>query len=278
MKIENTAFIIPVHPPKYDHIYNLINTLKEHHIRIDVYLVLSDNKDYELFSLKQDIKPIIVYGDINENSIITFKKFYGLKYLMNSAYDYFIVCDSEVDVIPDNFTSGNVTDKLSSIFTNKKIYAGDISQIEDEHTQSVLTSITKVCSSLFSIDEYEHLRHVTNDFNLYFWWSDIPVYKREHLQSFFDKIDYTNIVYRHYDHVIYQCYLILTEQFQIVDTTPITNTKWSLEMLDTTDKNILSKLLEIQYGFGWVTKKMFILPNMSFLMVNNVLLVYHLDR
>ncbi|NBO72332.1 hypothetical protein EBV26_17900 [bacterium] len=72
--------------------------------------------------------------------------------------------------------------------------------------------------------------------------------------------------------------MVIKEDFQIVDTTPITNTKWSLEMLDTDNLDILSKLLTIDYGFGWVTKKMYRSRNYNFLMINKTLLIYHLDR
>ncbi|NBP66412.1 MAG: hypothetical protein EBU66_17420 [Bacteroidetes bacterium] len=278
MKIYDTAFLIPVHPPKYTHVYEMINSFRENNICIDLYTVFSNNEDYQMFLMKDYIKPIIVSGSLNNKSIITFKKFYGLKHLANSSYEYIIVCDSETTIIPENFTSENITEKLSNIFTNKKIYAGDISQLDDASTKDFLTSITRSCASLFSGSQYEHLRNITNNFNLYFWWSDIPVYKREHLVSFFNIIDYTNIEYVHFDHVIYQLYMVIKEDFQIVDTTPITNTKWSLEMLDTDNLDILSKLLTIDYGFGWVTKKMYRSRNYNFLMINKTLLIYHLDR
>ena len=278
MKIYDTAFLIPVHPPKYTHVYDMINSFITNNICMDVYIVFSNIEDYDMFLMKDYIKPIIVSGSLNNKSIITFKKFYGLKHLSNSSYEYIIVCDSETAIISENFTAENITEKLSNIFINKKIYAGDISHLDDLSTKLYLTNITTSCASLFSDSEYEHLRKITNNFNLYFWWSDIPVYKREHLASFFNKIDYTNIEYAHFDHVIYQLYMILTENFQIVDTTPITHTQWSLEMLNTCDLDILSKLLKLDYGFGWVTKKMYTLRNYNFLMINKTLLIYHLDR
>ncbi len=29
---------------------------------------------------------------------------------------------------------------------------------------------------------------MTDNYNYFYWWSDIPVYKREHLKDFFSKI------------------------------------------------------------------------------------------
>jgi hypothetical protein len=277
MKIYDTALLIPVHPPKYTYVYGLINSFINNEISIDLYIVFSNSADFEMFLMKDYIKPIVLSGIINNKSIITFKKFYGLKHLSNSSYDYIIVCDSETAIIPENFTSENITTKLSNIFANKKIYAGDISQL-DTWGHDYLVNITRSCASLFSDSEYEHIRNITNNFNLYFWWSDIPVYKRENLDSFFNKIDYTDIEYAHFDHIIYQLYMILTEDFQIVDTTPITNCKWSLEMLNTDNLDILNKLLTIDYSFSWVTKKMDTPSNRSFLMINKTLLIYNIDR
>ena len=118
---------------------------------------------------------------------------------------------------------------------------------------------------------------MTNNFNLYFWWSDIPVYKRTHLKDFFNKIDYSNIEHRHFDHIIYQYFLVLTEGFKLINTTPI-HSKWSFELLDTTDIHILTKLSELGYGFGWVPKKLYDPSNIEFLNTQNTLLIYHLDR
>ena len=71
--------------------------------------------------------------------------------------------------------------------------------------------------------------------------------------------------------------MILTEGFQIINTTPITNSHWSLEELRTNDKNILNKLSEIKYGFGWITKRLYEL-NPDYFISKKTFFVYHLDR
>jgi hypothetical protein len=193
-----------------------------------------------------------------------------LKQLINSNYDYFIVCDSEIDIIPENFTNDNISEKINNIFNNKYIYAGD--------TKGVwVNNITSTSADLFFEDEYKKLKYITNNFQLYFWWSDIPVYKRTHLKSFFEKINYTNIIPYHFDHIIYQFFLLLTEEFQIINTTPITNSHWSLEELRTNDINILNKLSETKYGFGWITKRLYEL-NPNYFISKKTFFVYHLDR
>jgi len=104
MNISEVAFIIPSHPPHYHYNYDFIRKLQDNNIIIDIFIVFSNQSDYEQFQLKEHIKPIIItkilyLNKINVyrnmfNSIVTYKKFFGLKQLIDSKYDYFIVCDS----------------------------------------------------------------------------------------------------------------------------------------------------------------------------------------
>jgi hypothetical protein len=266
MNITDTAFLIPIYPPHYKYMYNLISNIQSNHIYIDIYLIFSSNIDYFNFEMKDSIKHFIIPENFQTNSIITFKKFFGLKQLMYSKYEYIICCDSEIDIILDNFTSDNITKKLDDIFINKKIYAGTID-----------TEATIISANLFKREEYDKIIEVTNNFNYFFWWSDIPVYKKSHLEYFFTKINYDNIEYNHFDYIIYQYFLILTEGFQIVNTTPITNLNWSLERLNTTDINVFNKLQETGYGFGWITKEQFC-KCIEYFTSSGSFLTYHLDR
>jgi len=77
--------------------------------------------------------------------------------------------------------------------------------------------------------------------------------------------------------MIYQYYLILYSEFKIINTTPITNLNWSLEMLKTTDNNILNALLSINYGFSWNNMNFYKL-NKQFIKSQKGFLIYHLNR
>jgi hypothetical protein len=269
MKIVNIAFLIPIHPPHYHFIYNLLCKCKSNDIEIDIFLVFSNKIDYDNFNMKNEIQPIIC-DSLNPNSIITYKKFFGLKQLANSEYDYIICCDSEIDIICDNFTNENINNKIQNIFTNKKIYAGDT--VDD----SWVMKITETSANIFS-NNIDVLKNITKNFTMYFWWSDLPVYRKSDIIPFFNMINYENIMWEHFDYIIYQYYLILYHGFNIINTTPITSVKWSLERLYTTDIGILNKLIDINYGFGWNTKKMHELNN-NFINSQKGFLIYHLDR
>jgi len=268
MPIENIAMLIPIHPPHYNYIYNLIIKLKESDIHIDIHLVFSNREDYNIFTLKNEIHPIILES-FETKSIVTYKKFFGLQKLADSKYDYIICCDSEIDIICENFTSDNVNNKIEKIFHNKKIYAGNISG-------SHFTCIPEACAQLFP-DKYEYLKDITNNFALYFWWSDLPVYRRSDLIPFFKMINYDNILWEHFDYIIYQYYLILCDDFEIIDTTPITRINWCLEQLYTDNIDTLTSLVNINYGFSWNTKRFYNL-NKDFVKSQKGFLIYHLDR
>jgi hypothetical protein len=266
-EINNIAFIIPTYPPHYHYLYNILPKLVN---IINIYLVFSNNEDYKSFIMKDLITPIIVKEPINKNSIITFKKFYALKELISSSFDYFIVCDSEIDIIIENFTKDNIQQKVCNIFSNKILYAGSVDNVD-------LININKTCASLFPND-LKKLNSITENYTLYSWFSDLPVYRKEDLADFFNKIDYTNIVYTHFDHLIYQFFLLLERGFIITNITKITKLKWSLELLITNDINICDNLLNEGYGFGWCSNTFYNINKYFLKDKSKSFLIYHLDR
>lgn len=267
MKIVNIALLIPTHPPHYHYIYDLLNKCKNNNIEVDIFLVFSNKIDYDNFNMKNEIQPIIC-DSLNTNSIVTYKKFFGLKQLAKSKYDYIICCDSELDIVCDNFTNEVINNKIENIFTNKKIYAGDTAG-------SWLMKITETSANIFPNNDL--LKNITQNFTLYFWWSDLPVYRTSDIIPFFNMISYENITWYHFDYIIYQYYLILYHGFEVINTTPITNIRWSLEYVYTSDINILNKLKDINYGFGWNSKKLYDL-NKNFIDSQKGFLIYNLDR
>jgi hypothetical protein len=270
MKITDIAFVIPIHPPKYIYIYTLINKLIKEDIYIDIYLVFSNTDDYNAFNMKSNINPIIITGIINNKSIITFKKFYGLNQLILSKYHYLICCDSEIDIITEHFTNINMLKKINDIFSNRIIYAGDITGIW-------ANKILEASARLFE-NEINRLKSITNDFNLYFWWSDLPVYRVSDLDVFFNTININMLISdQQFDYIIYQYFLILTDDFKIINTSPITNIKWSLESLNTNNVNILNSLYDLKYGFSWLTFYQYNL-NKEYFLNKKSFILYHLDR
>jgi len=269
--ITDTAFIIPIYPAHYQNIYNFIDKLNTGSIKVDIYLVFSNNNEYEEFIYKDSIKPIIIREPLTTNCIVSFKKFYGLKHLINSSYNYFIVCDSESDIVIENFTASNITKKINSIFENKIVYG-------EKTNDNYLISIMKTCSNLFSISEQDILKSATEEFTLYTWWSDLPVYKKEDLTDFFNKISYDNIVREHFDYIIYQYYLILNYNFKLINTdTALISLRWNKPFTDIEDEmKELNRLKELKFGFSFIPVKTY-KDHQDFLKKEGTFLVGNID-
>jgi hypothetical protein len=277
--ITSVAFIISIHPKHYEFMYKFIDLVYST-AAIDIYLVFSSEEDYQKFERKDKINKIVyeknnslvvynIYTFTNSNSIVVHKKFHALEQLKNNTkYDYFIVCDAEIQIIPENFNNTNILNKINKIYENKIIYAGtDISR----------KKITETSANLFNNEDQNKLKDITQDFSLYYWWSDLPVYKREHLNDFFSKIDYENINWYHFDHLIYLNYLILYHNFTILNITPLINHTSSLETFVPKNEKYLDVLKNNKYGFSWVSNNFWI-NNTNFLMKEGTFLIYHLDR
>jgi hypothetical protein len=268
--MDSLALIIPIHPKHYHFIYNLIDITNQNpENNIDIFLIFSDEQDYNMFNKKDFIKKIIL-PPTNTNSIVTYKKFYALENLKNEAkYDYFIVCDAEISIIPENFNRTNILNKINKIYENKLIYGGNTNQPY---------GIIKDSASIFiNNNDLDELKNITNNFTLYYWWSDLPVYKREHVTDFFNKICYDNISWNHFDHKIYLNYLILYHKFNILNLSKLINHNFSLESYNTNNKESLIILKNNNYGFSWATP-IFFNNHKDFLMKECCCLLYHLDR
>lgn len=261
------AFIIPIHPKHYIFIYNLLDVIDTViNDWVDIYLVFSCESDYDNFIKKDKIKKIII-PNVNTAGIVNYKKFFALEKLKDDMnYDYFIVCDAEITIIPENFNEKNILNIINRIFENKIIYAGN--------NQSTI-DITKPCCKLLMNDD--KLEKVTEKYTLYSWWSDLPVYKREHLTYFFSLFDYNNVNWVHFDHLIYSYFLILHHDFTLLNITPILNHNWSLETYNTTNIDNLQILKSIHYSFSYIQNNWY--RNCTLFLKNEgTFLVYHLDR
>lgn len=255
----SVAFVIPVCPKHYSYMYDFIEKNKI----VDIYLIFTNEEEYQLFEKKDQIKKIITPSP-NMSSIVTYKKFYALNLLKDSTYDYFIVCDAEIDIILENFTIQNIIHKIEQIYEHKCVYAG---------YAPCAKSITK------HADILNRMQSLTQDYNLYYWFSDLPVFKRDHLNEFFDIFNYERIINEpFFDHVVYLNYLMLYHDFKIVNVTRLFgNYYWSLERYVSENMNQLNLLQTNHYGFSFMYHGMYSVKR-DFLIKEGTFLLYHLDR
>ena len=272
MSNENSiALVIPIHPPKFNFIYNLKKKIMTINKCCDIFLVFSNENEYNQFIHKEEFKTIILPPNCVTNNIIIFKKFYALN-ILKKNYSYYIVCDGEIDIIDENFTYENILMKINKFYNSKKIFSGEINS---NHQRAII----QISSNIFkSADDKNKLKNLTNNYNLYYWWSDLPVFKGSHLDDFFSKIKYNEIfVKRHFDHKIYLNYLVLYHNFEFINITPIIGKKWSLESYEDDNINNLEILKKHSYTFSWIVPGLFN-KHKKYLKKNGSFLLYHLDR
>ena len=275
--MSNICIIIPLCPQVYNYIQILLEKIEIINKVCDIIIVFSNIEEYEEFAYKDKIKKVIIPDNTVTGNIVTFKKFYALKLLKN-LYSYYIVCDSEIDIINENFTKSNINNKINMIFKNKYIYTGVL---------KVYSKITKYSCKIFNNQNYiKKLKKITSNYRYYYWWSDLPVYKGEHLEHFFSIINFDNINFYHFDHKIYLNYLLLFHKFQFINLTKIINLRWSLESfrvqngfnnLQIVSIEHLKILKKNYYTFSWVCPELLIKHEL-FLIQNGSFLIYHIDR
>jgi len=268
--INDVCLLIPSCPRHFHYIYNILDSILRNDISIDIYIVFSSDSDYQLFDKKDMIKPI--FSNASGPGIVNIKKFDGLKYLRDSNINikYVIVTDSELCINPINFTKSNIIKKIESIFDNKILYAGKVTDVS-------FVNINRISSNVFDHVHQRRLGDLTDNFSLYHWWGDLPVYRISDLTHFFNSIDDTNILFHHFDNIIYNYYLILFHGFSIINITNITGIPYSMEYSFISDTRVLNKLLDISLGFGWVVKRLYNM-NTMFFDQTGTFLMFHLDR
>jgi hypothetical protein len=96
---------------------------------IPLYVVFSNEADFDSFEMQSSVVPIIVPLDgwMGAHGVVNFKKLYALQQLENSDHDYFIVCDSEISAVMPNFDADNILRQVEHIVHTRRVYSGKTS-------------------------------------------------------------------------------------------------------------------------------------------------------
>lgn len=283
--MNKACFLIPVHPPHYkylDFLNKLVNP-----IDFDIYFVLSFSEDsdelakcnynsiYNLIILEDYIDRAVIHNIISKNIIITFKKYFGLNFLKNN-YHYIAALDSEIDFVNTN----NIFNKFQNFCNKKQILGSKLSTNCDDY--EVLNKINKGSSCFFdSNPEYiNKLNNITGNLDIYFWFSDIPIYDMtilpeylkfiefEDYNSFINKIDWFC-----FDYIPYCYYCFLFKDYSLINVKDYNiNREWSLESMP------IETYKKIYYNVGymplWVIQNTYD-ENKEFLNNHEIIMYYH---
>jgi hypothetical protein len=269
--MNKVALIIPTYEPHYKYNYNLLQNIINNKINIDLFLVFTSEEDLNLFHFYKDrFTPIILQENYKTGNIITFKKLYALDLLKHSQYEYIIVIDSEVDLIIDSCNKYGIYNKLDELWNNKKLFGVGFEKSKTHN----MYKINGASLSVFK----DKISNNSDDLYIYCWWGELPFYRRDTLTDFFNKIDYTNLIWEHFDHIIYQRYLINYHSFEVLDVKHIVgNNIQTLESFISNDNSKFDALDKIGYKFSCCNLDNY-KKNKAYLINKGCILVYHIDR
>ena len=267
MSKKEIGLLIPVHPPKYSHIKEILESYDNSYDYELIFIFtnfIDKNIAYKIYSKLNEHKNLILeemYPDIkflNLSNIVFAKKFAALNYFKDFSYEYFIILDVEIKFIHNK----NIKPILDDIY-DKKFILGSICG----HTSYIMSK----SKNLFSQENQKKLDSIIPK-DLYTWWSDIPFIKKSDIDDFFTKINFSltqsylqNIVWDHFDHIIYQYYLILYKKFSIHK---LVNKGFGIENYDSNDfitSNRIPNICAMKY---YNDNKVF----------ENIWYIYHCDR
>lgn len=282
--MNQSAFIIPVYPPHYNFL-DFINKLNDN-LEFDIIFVLSFKSDliellkynykkiYKVIVLENYIQKSFIEMIINKKIIITFKKYFGLN-LIKTQYKYCATVDSEIEFINTN----NIFEKFKTFCNNKKIIGSSINTNDFRH--KLIKDINESSSIYFkNTENYNKLINITNNFDMYFWFSDIPIYDMSYITEFFEFInfnDYNKFIektsWHIFDYIPYAYFVILFKDYTFINIKDYGLTRdWSLESMPIkTYKQVIDKT---NYRPLWLIYNTYN-ENKHSIENNDIILIYH---
>jgi len=210
MKNKKIAFICPTHTPHFVFAKSLISSFVKngYFTQCDLWFVFTNVNEADNFG-NYDYKLILPsnFCIFDRNGIINIKKIWAVKYLY-SSYQYLITIDSET-----LFTRNiDLLDLCNNFFENKILLGNKVLPQGKELTEK----IKKSCKEFFPNDFQDKL-----DSEFYLWFNQPCIYKTANIDKFFaitriyEKL--TLIDWFQFDYYVYMYFLILYEQFSIID-------------------------------------------------------------
>lgn len=219
IKNKKSATVIPVHYPKF---LNAIEFLKSYHQFIkkphDLFFIFSYEKEAQIFfylvnktnkELLNKFKSIILPEGLTcKKSIVNIKKIYSTRAIFNNNYDFIAAYDSE-----SRFVKECDLDLIYEDISNKKYLKANKSIIGGK-------IVKRICENLNLINNTKVIEE-TENFSLYWWFNEIPVYEKELFLEFFNwyvkhpKKEILQNDYYCFDYLVYGLWLISNKNYKL---------------------------------------------------------------
>lgn len=275
-----TAVIIPIHQPYFKYGINFLYQAMGGDF--DVVLVFSSEAERAQFATMHQASPAMTYRAIvladhvcasaldtmaaNRNWI-TSKKFLAL-WLLQKHYDYFVCVDAETFLLSPRGWEQAARQTLEAGVW----HAGTSPAPSDS------AIMRHSALSMAPVADHARLAEVTQDWALYSWWWDLPVYAAAHLPGFFDWTDWSPTrasVARYgfdaFDHLVYQAYTVLHAGFHYQHVSAVSHS------LEFARADVVTRVHSQVAPMRW-TNAFAYAQQPEFFRDNDYLAVYHLDR
>ena len=255
--------IIPVHPPRFAYLVNAFcNVDKKELDDVLLTIVLTSDVECEMFENYLEISgykfpipieaisalgiceqfslPSIVQciRENKNNGIVNFKKMVAIYRALCLGVEEITCIDSDV-LFMDH--PSKMFDRLQHNFMKKEVLAGH---------SGLAANIVKETANFFPLEDEKKILDIMDDGNLYSWFFDAPYYPRKATIGWFAQFimhfgsvenAFYHLKWGTFEHMIFQFYCLLYEDFKVVDIRPFTGDRvpdelWLSEVYDVIDR------------------------------------------
>lgn len=214
--MSNVAFVCPIYDSRnhFDYGLDLLKSKKENEINADFFFIFSNEEQKEKFSglvnsrkLEEEFKYLILPETEGQyKSQVTIKKFYGLRCL-KSQYKYIAAIDSESRFIKNI----DYEKTFDTMWADGEMLKANIA--------ANAYFIMRKCYKTLGIFDNKILKKETSNYLYNVWFNDIPLYKCDLLDEFFEWLDSLNQDYKKewlcFEYYIFSAFLIIKKGYHL---------------------------------------------------------------
>jgi len=267
------AFCIPLHPKHFSYGYEIAEDLSD--TDADLYFIFTDKHEKDLFYKNLYAKcnylileDFVDISRLDENrSWVSVKKLYALSKL-HTKYEYISCIDSEVMFINKKFYK-----TMKRVANTKIICGGDVSDSANKDYYKIL----KESLTIMPQKDHAKLKQLSQNYKIYTWWSNLPVYDCSKAGEFLSWIQFNNkkfidkITWYVFDDIVYNYFVILKYNFKLY-VVPNINTS-----LEYASNKVIQKVDTDVCKLYWVNYSVY-KKDADYYKTNDFILAYHLDR
>lgn len=265
-----SCIVAPIHEPKFAQ-YGIpfITSYNKHFDDDNIFLIFSNEKEKTIFeNMTEGLKyqSIVCTEPLNYSKPITQKKVFGTRWIFkNTNFEYVGIIDADCEFIANK----DYDTLFQQHFAKNRLIASHV------NNKGMVDKVGRyTAEKFFNSNDVHKLKTLTEDFKVFFWFNEIPVYEKNSFLEFLKYIDYDNIIpkleYVTFDFVMYVFYLMVMDKIrlEIIDV-PIQDKGSFLEAQDYFKPELFAKIFHT-YNPMWIKNP---IPDMK-----NVFIKMHTDR